>query len=115
MASTDYSSEIANLRQTYKAILDVSDLDNLRDEVAELTEQASSPTFWDDPDSAQKTSAKLSHKQGTLEKLEKFGQRIDDAELLVEMSQDEGDADSLEEADRDMLRAAVLQVSARCR
>ena len=43
MASTDYSSEIANLRQTYQAILDVSDLDNLRDEVAELTEQASSP------------------------------------------------------------------------
>ena len=40
MATTDYSSEIANLRQTYKAILDVSDLDNLRDEVAELTEQA---------------------------------------------------------------------------
>ena len=85
MAITDYSSEIANLRQTYKAILDVSDLDNLRDEVAELTEEASSPTFWDDPDSAQKTSAKLSHKQGTLDKLEKFAQRIDDAELLVEM------------------------------
>ncbi|UVI35083.1 peptide chain release factor 2 [Brevibacterium spongiae] len=115
MASTDYASEIANLRQTYKAILDVSDLDNLRDEVAELTEQASSPTFWDDPDSAQKTSAKLSHKQGTLEKLEKFGQRIDDAELLVEMSQDEADADSLEEADRDIKKLhdqlAELEIS----
>lgn len=115
MASTDYSSEIANLRQTYKAILDVSDLDNLRDEVAELTEQASSPTFWDDPDSAQKISAKLSHKQGTLEKLEKFGQRIDDAELLVEMSQDEGDSDSLEEADRDIKKLrdqlAELEIS----
>ena len=115
MATTDYSSEIANLRQTYKAILDVSDLDNLRDEVAELTEQASSPTFWDDPDSAQKISAKLSHKQGTLEKLEKFGQRIDDAELLVEMSQDEGDSDSLEEADRDIRKLrdqlAELEIS----
>ncbi|WP_152347277.1 peptide chain release factor 2 [Brevibacterium sp. CFH 10365] len=115
MATTDYSSEIANLRQTYKAILDVSDLDNLRDEVAELTEQASSPTFWDDPDSAQKISAKLSHKQGTLEKLEKFGERIDDAELLVEMSQDEGDADSLEEADRDIRKLrdqlAELEIS----
>ncbi|UZD61439.1 peptide chain release factor 2 [Brevibacterium sp. JSBI002] len=115
MASTDYSSEIANLRQTYKAILDVSDLDNLRDEVAELTEQASSPTFWDDPDSAQKTSAKLSNKQGTLEKLEKFGERIDDAELLVEMSQDEGDSDSLEEADRDIRKLrdqlAELEIS----
>ncbi|MGC2940719.1 MULTISPECIES: peptide chain release factor 2 [unclassified Brevibacterium] len=115
MATTDYSSEIANLRQTYKAILDVSDLDNLRDEVAELTEQASSPTFWDDPDSAQKISAKLSHRQGTLDKLEKFGERIDDAELLVEMSQDEGDADSLEEADRDIRKLhdqlAELEIS----
>ena len=115
MATTDYPSEIANLRQTYKAILDVSDLENLRDEVSELTEEASSPTFWDDPDSAQKTSAKLSHRQGTLEKLEKFGERIDDAELLVEMSQDEGDADSLAEADRDIKKLhdqlAELEIS----
>src|SRR5699024_9282703 len=85
-----------------KAIADVSGLDNRRDEVAELTEEASSPTCWDDPDSAQKTSAKLSHKQGTQDKREKFAQRIDDAELLVEMSQEEGDADSLAEAERDL-------------
>src|SRR5699024_3802691 len=102
MAITDYSSEIANLRQTYKAILDVSDLDNLRDEVAELTEEASSPSFWDNPESAQKTSARLSLKQGSLEELEKCGQRIDDDELLVEMSQEEGDADSRQEAASDL-------------
>ena len=104
MATTDHASEIANLRQTYQAILDVSDLPTLRDEVAELTEEASAPSFWDDPDSAQKTSAKLSHKQGTLEKLEKFGERIDDAELLIEMSEAEGDSDSLVEAERDIAK-----------
>ncbi len=104
MATTDHASEIANLRQTYQAILDVSDLPTARDEVAELTEEASAPSFWDDPDSAQKTSAKLSHKQGTLEKLEKFGERIDDAELLIEMSEAEGDSDSLVEAERDIAK-----------
>ena len=111
----DYSAEIANLRQTYKAILDVSDLDNLRSEVAEMTEQASAPSFWDDPDSAQKISATLSHKQGTLEKLEKFGERIDDAELLIEMSEDEGDEDSKVEAERDLKKLhdqlAELEIS----
>ncbi|MGO1312832.1 MAG: PCRF domain-containing protein, partial [Brevibacterium aurantiacum] len=111
----DYSAEIANLRQTYIAILDVSDLDNLRSEVAEMTEQASAPSFWDDPDSAQKISATLSHKQGTLEKLEKFGERIDDAELLIEMSEDEGDEDSKVEAERDLKKLhdqlAELEIS----
>ncbi|MDN5834980.1 MAG: peptide chain release factor 2 [Brevibacterium sp.] len=113
--ATDYSAEIANLRQTYKAILDVSDLDTLRSEVAEMTEQASAPSFWDDPDSAQKISATLAHKQGTLEKLEKFGERIDDAELLIQMSEDEGDEDSKVEAERDLKKLhdqlAELEIS----
>ena len=76
----------------------MSDVEQLKSEVAELTEAAAAPDLWDDPDVAQAITSKLSHKQGTLEKLEKFDQRIEDVELLVSMGEDEGDEDALKEA-----------------
>ncbi|WP_188550552.1 peptide chain release factor 2 [Sediminivirga luteola] len=98
MASIDFASEISALRSTFTSIRKVSNVDELRSEVAELTEAAAAPDLWDNPDEAQKITSRLSHKQSTLERLEKFEERIDDVELLIEMSQDEDDADSLAEA-----------------
>ena len=95
----DFSSEIAALKQTYASIRDVSDIDQLRSEVAELTEAAAAPDLWDNPGEAQQVTSKLSHRQGHLEKLEKFDSRIEDVELLVSMAEDEDDADTLAEAE----------------
>lgn len=100
----DFSSEIASLQQTYASIRDVSDLEQLRSEVAELTEAAAAPDLWDDPEAAQGITSKLSHKQSTLEKFEKFDQRIEDVELLVSMGQDEGDEDALKEAESEVAK-----------
>jgi peptide chain release factor 2 len=94
----DFPSEIAALQQTFASIREVSDVDQLRSEVAELTEAAAAPDLWDNPDEAQQVTSKLSHRQSTLEKLEKFDSRIEDVELLVSMSQEEGDQESLAEA-----------------
>lgn len=100
----DFSSEIASLQQTFASIRDVSDVDQLKSEVAELTEAAAAPDLWDDPDAAQAVTSKLSHRQSTLEKLEKFDQRIEDVELLVSMGEDEGDDDALAEATSEITR-----------
>ncbi|MFB9776505.1 peptide chain release factor 2 [Brevibacterium otitidis] len=100
----DFSSEIAALKQTYASIRDVSDIDQLRSEVAELTEAAAAPDLWDDPDEAQQVTSKLSHRQGHLEKLEKFDSRIEDVELLVSMAEDEDDADTLAEAEEEIAK-----------
>ncbi|GAA2001300.1 peptide chain release factor 2 [Brevibacterium samyangense] len=94
----DFASEIAALQQTFHSIREVSDIEQLRSEVAELTEAASAPDLWDDPEAAQQVTSKLSNKQSTLEKLEKFDERIGDVELIVQMAEDEDDADLLEEA-----------------
>ncbi|MDK8345504.1 peptide chain release factor 2 [Brevibacterium sp. UMB1308A] len=94
----DFPSEIASLQQTFSSIREVSDVEQLKSEVAELTEAATAPDLWDDPDVAQAITSKLSHKQSTLEKLQKFDQRIEDVELLVSMGEDEGDEDALAEA-----------------
>ncbi|NYI69257.1 peptide chain release factor 2 [Spelaeicoccus albus] len=98
MVAFDFASEISSLRSTFESIRLASNVDVLRQEVAELTDEAASPHLWDDPEAAQKVTSKLSHKQSALERLEKFEGRIDDAELLAELAGDDGDQDAMADA-----------------
>ena len=98
MANIDFSAEIRALRATYDSIERVSDVDTLKEDIAELSERAGEPDLWDDPSAAQKITSKLSHKQSELERLNKLASRIDDLEVLVELGQDEDDAASMGEA-----------------
>ncbi|MBE4719565.1 MULTISPECIES: peptide chain release factor 2 [unclassified Pseudarthrobacter] len=98
MATIDFSAEIRALRATYTSIEQVSDVEALKEDIAELSERAGEPNLWDDPAAAQKITSRLSHRQSELERLNKLVSRIDDLEVLVELGQDEDDADSMGEA-----------------
>jgi peptide chain release factor 2 len=98
MANTDFSAEIRALRATYESIERVTDVEALKEDIAELSERAGEPDLWDDPAAAQKITSRLSHRQSELERLTRLVSRIDDLEVLVELGQDEGDADSMGEA-----------------
>src|SRR6478736_2171012 len=102
MANIDFSAEIRALRATYESIERVSDVDALREDIAELSERAGEPDLWDDPAAAQKITSRLSHRQSELERLTNLAARIDDLEVLVELGQDEGDADSMGEAEAEL-------------
>ena len=52
----------------------------------------------DDPAAAQKVTSALSAAQNELKRVTSMEQRIDDLEVLVEMAQEDNDADTLEEA-----------------
>ncbi|WP_454049334.1 peptide chain release factor 2 [Cellulomonas sp. Marseille-Q8402] len=104
MAATDFPAEIRNLRSTLATIEAVSDPEALRKRIADLSEQASAPDLWDDPDAAQKITSALSASQSELDRVSKLGGRIDDLETLVEMAtEDGGDADTLAEAEAELL------------
>jgi peptide chain release factor 2 len=115
VAAVDFPSEIRALRQTFSSIREVSDLDRLRAEIAELSEQASAPDLWNDPDAAQKVTSRLSHSQAELERVERMGQRIDDLEVLVEMAEEADDADTRAEAERELeeIRKALSELEVR--
>src|SRR3954453_13050207 len=98
MAEIDFPAEIRALRATYESIEAVSDVETIRKDIAVLSEQAGAPDLWDDPAAAQKITSRLSHRQSELERLTKLASRIDDLEVLVELGQDEDDADSMGEA-----------------
>ena len=104
MAATDFDSEIRQLRATMKTIGQVLDLDRMRGDVADLSEQVAAPDLWDDQENAQRVTGRLSALNGELDRYDGLQGRIDDLEVLVELAVDEGDADSLAEAEAELGR-----------
>lgn len=81
----------------------VLDLDKLRADIAVLEEQAAAPSLWDDPEEAQKITSKLSHAQAEVRKTATLRGRIDDLAVLFELAEAEDDADTLAEAESELL------------
>ncbi|KRE93590.1 peptide chain release factor 2 [Nocardioides sp. Soil774] len=104
MAGIDYDVEIKQLQATMKTIGQVLDLDGMRREIADLSEQVAAPDLWDDVESATRITGRLSALQGELDRFTGLESRIEDLELMVEMAQDEGDADSLADSERELTR-----------
>ncbi|BDA63449.1 peptide chain release factor 2 [Actinomyces capricornis] len=104
--ATDFPAEIERLRHTYASIAAVTDPEVLRGRIAELSEQASAPNLWDDPEAAQVVTSALSHAQADLKRVESLAERIDDLEAMVEMAGEESGEDAAEllaEADADLV------------
>ena len=104
MASTDFDAEIRQLRATMKTIGQVLDLDEMRREIADLSEQVAAPDLWDDQENAARVTGRLSTLQGELDKFTGLESRVDDLELMVEMGQEEGDAETMADSERELLR-----------
>ena len=103
MAIPERGDAIEQLKGTLSSIETVLDLPKLRSEVAVLEEQASVPNLWDDPDGAQKVTSRLSYVQGLLRRSSALRTRIDDLALMFELAEDEGDADALAEAEKELV------------
>jgi len=104
VATTDFPAEIRELRSTLGSIQAVSDPTVLKAKIAELSEQASAPNLWDDPEAAQKVTSALSAAQSELDRVNKLGSRIDDLETLVELGTEMDDEDSLTEAEAELVK-----------
>ncbi|MCT2296393.1 peptide chain release factor 2 [Brachybacterium muris] len=99
MASIDFSAEIPHLRSTLGSIEQVTDVSALEARIAELEKEATDQNLWDDVDNAQRVTSALSHAQTELRRVTELGQRIDDLEIMVELSAEESDAEALAEAE----------------
>ncbi|WP_207782856.1 peptide chain release factor 2 [Phytoactinopolyspora limicola] len=102
MAERDIDTEIAELSQTLAGVEQVLEPEKLREQVAELEEQAATPNLWDDTDRAQKVTSRLSYAQAELRKVTELRQRVDDLPVMVELGREEGDADAMAEVNREL-------------
>jgi peptide chain release factor 2 len=115
LVATDFAEEIRTLRATMSSVRDVTDLDALTAQIAELEQQAAEPTLWDDQEKAQHVTSSLSRAKAELDRITGMDSRVDDLEALVEMGQEENDADTLAEAENELvsLKKAVGELEVR--
>ncbi|MFX0537808.1 peptide chain release factor 2 [Ornithinimicrobium sp. Y1847] len=113
--AVDFETEIKQLRATMASVREVTDLDRLQGTITALEEQASEPDLWDDVDNAQKVTSALSRAKAEHDKVTGMDARIDDLEALVELGVEENDAETLQEAERDLtkLKKDVEQLEVR--
>ncbi|GAB2763169.1 peptide chain release factor 2 [Nocardioides salsibiostraticola] len=104
MAGPDYDQEIKSLQATMRTIEQVLDIDEMRREIADLGEQVAAPDLWDDVDHATRVTGRLSDIQGQVDRFVALSDRIEDVEALIELGREESDADSLAEADADLVK-----------
>ena len=104
--AVDFASEIQSLRTTMSSVREVTDLSALEAQVADLEQQASAPDLWDDPDKAQVVTSALSRANHERDRILAMDSRIDDLEALVELGQEEGDAETLVEAEAELAKVA---------
>lgn len=104
VANDDLTARISELGRSLESIEAVADLDKLRAEIATLEEQVAAPNLWDDQDNAQRVTSQLSAKQGEVDRLVSLRSRLDDAELMLELADEAGDADTRAEVTKDIER-----------
>ncbi|MGH3383640.1 MAG: peptide chain release factor 2 [Nocardioidaceae bacterium] len=108
MAGPDIDARLRHLSSTLGSIEQVLDLDAMRKEIAELGEQVAAPDLWDDQANAQRITGRLSVLQADIDRVTSLRGRLDDVEILVQLSQEEGDADALAEAETELARIDKL-------
>ena len=102
--AVDFTQEIKELRATMDSVRGVTDLDALQAQIRDLEAKASAPDLWDDPDAAQQVTSALSRANAERDRVVGMDARIDDLETLVEMgTEDGGDAETIAEAERELV------------
>ena len=104
LVAVDFGSSLSHLEHSLGAIEAVIDPETKRAEIARLEEEVAAPDLWDDLAIAQRVTSRLSAVQGELERVSGLRARLDDLVVLVELAEEEGDADSMAEAERELGR-----------
>ena len=115
MAIADFAAEHKDLDATLSSVEAVLDVPRLRRELADLNEQAAAPDLWDDQEKAQRVTSRLSYVQGDLRRVEDLRRRVDDIAVLWQMAEEEDDAGTREEVERELqsLKKAVGELEVR--
>ncbi|MDQ6640958.1 MAG: peptide chain release factor 2 [Actinomycetota bacterium] len=104
MAGPDFEADIKQLQATMSTIEKVLGIPAMEAEIADLAQQVAAPDLWDDQANATRVTGRLSALQGELDRFKSLQSRLDDIEIMVELSLEENDAEALAEAEKELRR-----------
>jgi peptide chain release factor 2 len=113
--AADFSVVLDELNTTLKSIEAVLRIDDMRNEIADLEQQAAAPDLWNDVEAAQALTSRLSYLQGDLRRVEELRGRLDDVALMHEMAEEENDEATTAETERELtsIRAVIDELEVR--
>ncbi|HNV11571.1 MAG TPA: peptide chain release factor 2 [Propionibacteriaceae bacterium] len=107
MALPDLSQTLADLERSLASIEAVVDVPAKQAQIAVLEEEVAAPDLWNDQENAQRVTSRLSSLQADVTRVLGLRSRLDDVQVLIELAEEEGDADSAAEAESDVKRLAA--------
>ncbi len=102
VAGPEYDTEIKQLTATMHTVEQVLDIPAMQREIEDLGVQVAAPDLWDDQANATRVTGRLSALQGEVDRFKALQTRIEDLELMVELANEEGDAESLAESEKEL-------------
>lgn len=113
--AVDFESEIKAIRTTVQSIRDVTNIDKLESQIQDLESQVSAPDLWDDVEHAQQVTSQLSRVKAEHDRVTSMEARVGDLEALVELGQEEADAETMAEAQAELasLKKSVGELEVR--
>ncbi len=102
MTAADLAADLAALDRTLVSIESVLDPDAKKAEIADLQREAATPGLWDDQDNAQRVTSRLSRLQAEIDRIAALRGRVDDLAVLIELAEEEDDAATLAEAQKEL-------------
>jgi peptide chain release factor 2 len=98
----DLRAALSDLDRTLGSIEIVLDPTAKKALIADLAEAAAAPDLWDDQDNAQAVTSRLSRLQSEVDRLDDLRRRVDDLSVLMDLAEEEADAETMAEAQREL-------------
>ena len=89
--------ELTGYADTLREVRDSLDLENKARQIEELSRESEAPDFWSDADAANSKMKRLKDLQRTVEDADSLSQQYEDILTLIQMGNEENDADMVEE------------------
>ncbi|HML51746.1 MAG TPA: peptide chain release factor 2 [Propionicimonas sp.] len=102
MTVADLRAALSDLDRTLGSIEIVLDPTAKKALIADLAEAAAAPDLWDDQDNAQAVTSRLSRLQSEVDRLDDLRRRVDDLSVLMDLAEEEADAETMAEAQREL-------------
>ena len=92
-----YKYSLSQYAEPLKELKSALQLDQKKEQIAELSMYMEDPNFWNDPEKSGEITKKLKNLQDTVKEYNGLEQQYEDIETLIEMGNETEDPDLVEE------------------